>query len=83
MNMFDNKDVTIDDVINQSVTASNYSTWTEYQLMSEISHRRLCHGVSIGSFPDEQARMSRLVEILEGNDRLRLELKVIAERRAK
>lgn len=46
-------------------------------------NRRLVHGVSIASFPDEQLRKSRLVEMLEGNDKLLAYLKQIAKERVK
>lgn len=69
----------LDDAIYQQVTTGNYSTWTEDELVNEIMSRRLVHGVSVASFPDKQMRMSRLVEMLEGNDMLRNYLKRIAK----
>lgn len=70
---------TIDDVLSRPVQTGNYSTWTEDQPVNEIMNRHLVHGVSIASFPDEQKRKSRLVEMLEGNDKLMSDLKQIAK----
>lgn len=53
--------------------------WTEDQLVNEIINRHLVHGVSIASFPDEQLRKRRLVEMLEGNDKLLTYLKQTAK----
>lgn len=75
-----NKQITADDTISKQVVTGDYSTWTEAQLVNEITSRHLLHGVSIVSFPNEQARMSRLIEILEGNDSLRSYLKKVAKR---
>lgn len=69
----------VDDVLKQRITTGDYSTWTEDELVNEIMNRRLVHGVSIASFPDKQMRMSRLVEMLEGNDRLRDYLKQVVK----
>lgn len=65
--------------LSSSDSPSDYSTWTEDQLISEISNRHLAYGVSVTSFPDEQVRKRRLVEILEGNDKFRIFLKQIAK----
>lgn len=59
--------VSIPNILAQPVTTGPYSTWTEDAQVNEVMHRRLIHGVSIASFPDETVRRSRLVEMLEGN----------------
>lgn len=55
-------DVTIQDVLSRPVTTGDYSSWTEDQLVREVTNRRLAHGVNINSFPDEKMRMARLVK---------------------
>lgn len=57
----------------------DYSAWTEIELRSEVARRRLQTGFS-GVFSDDDARKSRLVEILTGNDRYSRELKDLAAR---
>jgi hypothetical protein len=49
---------------------NNYLNWSLHSLLLEISKRRLTHGVSEQSFPDPGDRKRRLVEMLEGDDRL-------------